>query len=217
VTCPRCGRWAAPPSAINPVGPAHATAVCPHCGGERPFVYLPLFVLTGANGTGKSTLCPPLRRLLPECVVFEADAVPLTWSLAEWSERKAEYRTACLSVALEIAQSGRPVVLVGTVTPAELETNELRPYFRDVHYFALICDEALIEQRLRARPGSHTTLARNLDEYINTQLWVNREYQDEASGTPPMTLVAASTATPNQLAEQTASWVRALLASVAAN
>ena len=174
-------------------------------------MYLPLFVLTGANGTGKSTLCPPLRRLLPECVVFEADAVPLTWSLAEWSERKAEYRTACLSVALEISQSGRPVVLVGTVTPAELETNELRPYFRDVHYLALICDAAVIEQRLRARPGSHTPLALDLEEYIDTQLWVDRLYRDESTGDPPITLLDTTSASPDSLAFEIAAWIRQAL------
>ena len=91
---------------------------------------------------------------------------------------------------------------------SELEPNQLRPYFQDVHYLALTCDDAVIEQRLRARPGSHTTLARDLEEYIDTQLWVNRAYHTEANGDPPITLLDASTSPPDALAQKIAAWVR---------
>jgi hypothetical protein len=94
--CGRCGRWIGPPTAVEPAGAGTAAAVCARCGHREFFVYLPLFVVTGANGVGKSTVCRPLRRRLPEYVVFEADAVPLPWALDEWAAHKAEYRATCL-------------------------------------------------------------------------------------------------------------------------
>jgi dephospho-CoA kinase len=36
---------------------------------------LPLFVVTGASGTGKSTVTGPLRRQLPDCEIFDTDAL----------------------------------------------------------------------------------------------------------------------------------------------
>ena len=34
---------------------------------------LPLFLVTGASGTGKTTVVPYLQRLLPMCDVFNMD------------------------------------------------------------------------------------------------------------------------------------------------
>ena len=79
--CSRCGEWIGRPAAVVPADGSSAEAVCPHCEYREPFAYLPLFVVTGANGTGKSAVCRPLRRRLPELAVFEADAVPLPWTL----------------------------------------------------------------------------------------------------------------------------------------
>ena len=175
--------------------------------------FVPLFVVTGANGTGKSTVCPLLRRRLADCIVFEADVIPLPWTLEEWSERKATYRTACLSVALEIAQNRRPVVLVGTTVPEEVETNPLRPYFHEIHYLALVCDEEIIERRLRARPGSHTPLAADFETYLSTQLWLDRAYRERETGGAPVALVDVSALTPESVAERVAAWVRDRLPS----
>ena len=48
---------------------------CPRCGDEQQVPDLPLFVVTGASGTGKSTVTGPLRRQLPDCEVFDTDAL----------------------------------------------------------------------------------------------------------------------------------------------
>ena len=48
---------------------------CPRCGIPQPVPDLPLFVVTGASGTGKTTITGPLRRALPGCDVFDADII----------------------------------------------------------------------------------------------------------------------------------------------
>lgn len=40
---------------------------CARCGAEERVPALPLFVVTGASGAGKTTVTGPLRRLLPDC------------------------------------------------------------------------------------------------------------------------------------------------------
>ena len=50
--CPRCGERHDVPE----VDPAESVVVCGACGHRDPFRRLPLFVLTGASGTGKSTV-----------------------------------------------------------------------------------------------------------------------------------------------------------------
>src|SRR5215472_888556 len=53
----------------------HSGAVlhCPGCGTREPVPDFPLFVVTGASGTGKTTITGPLRRALPRCDVFDTD------------------------------------------------------------------------------------------------------------------------------------------------
>ena len=51
--CPKCGEFRED-KIIEPDG---SFAICPNCNHHHPFVMKPLFVLTGASGTGKTTVC----------------------------------------------------------------------------------------------------------------------------------------------------------------
>lgn len=49
---------------------------------------LPLFVITGASGTGKTTVSSHVRKLLPEFDVFDMDIINnVDWQIAKenWS------------------------------------------------------------------------------------------------------------------------------------
>src|SRR5438445_3247217 len=67
--CPNCGAYSVEKS-IDPTGPF---AVCPYCHYAHPFLQQPLFIITGASGTGKTTVCFALVSILTECVVMECD------------------------------------------------------------------------------------------------------------------------------------------------
>ena len=68
VFCMTCG-----PDTVLERDPLTPVLNCPRCADSVPVPALPLFVVTGASGAGKTTVTEPLRRLLPDCEVFEAD------------------------------------------------------------------------------------------------------------------------------------------------
>ncbi len=63
--CPRCGEYAVEKS----IDPSGSYAICPFCRYAHPFLQQALFIITGASGSGKTTVCLKLVSLLKECVV----------------------------------------------------------------------------------------------------------------------------------------------------
>ena len=98
-----------------------APLVCQACGHEQEFVRQPLYCLAGPSGTGKSTVGHALLpRLADRFVVLEQDVLWVP-ELRDPTEHHRAFRTTWLRLAATIGQSGRPVLLCGTVVPPELE------------------------------------------------------------------------------------------------
>ena len=159
-----------------------------------PTKKLPLFIVTGASGIGKSTLCERLFHNESDYVVLEGDIL--------WDDRfntpetnyKA-YRQLWLRLCAAISQAGKPVVLCGCVTPEQFEYLPERDFFTTIHYIAIVADQAILEQRMRV--GRQVT-----DEgWIASSIHFNQWIKDHAhTTTPPMTLLEA---TDGRLDEQT--------------
>jgi predicted ABC-type ATPase len=202
--CPQCGESCVEKE-IDPAGPF---AICPFCHYAHPFLQQPLFVVTGASGAGKSTACLRLIPMLQEYVVMEADILWGVFAPAEGNDFSI-YRNLWLRVAKNIGQAGRPVVLCGTALPEQLETCPERRYFSTISYLALVCDEALLQERLKQRPawrGSGT------DEVVGQMVRFNRWLKVHAATTnPPMTLLESSHQGIQETVEEIARWVRVCL------
>ncbi|MEV0458292.1 hypothetical protein [Catellatospora methionotrophica] len=93
-----CQRWE---PAVT-LDPSADVAVCARCGWTEPARREPLYVVTGASGSGKSAILAPLAATLAECVVFDVDWLidPMT---SGGSVAWAAFRDAWLSVAHGIA------------------------------------------------------------------------------------------------------------------
>lgn len=103
----------------------------------------PLFVITGASGTGKTTVSSHVRKLLPEFDVFDMDIIDnVDWQIAKenWSR-----------VAYSISLSGRGTILCGTMVPENIASSKYIDQFDQVHYVNLHCDDHVREARLQAR------------------------------------------------------------------
>lgn len=200
--CAGCGEWTDTPVIRDD------TLVCAACGHSEPFRRLPLVAVTGPSGTGKSTIARLLPALLRDAaVVLEQD---LLWvdALRDPTDDYALFRQTWLRLAATIHQSGRPVVLCGTVVPPQFEKCPERVLFSDTHYLALVCDDEVLRTRLRARPTWREWDEPRIAEMIDFNHWTRA---NAARTQPPMTLLDTTTRTVADTAAEVATWIRARL------
>lgn len=205
--CARCGAYHAD-KIIDPDGPY---AVCPACGRRQPFRQLPLLIVGGASGTGKSAVCQELLGRVEEAVLLEGD---ILWR-PEFASPEDGYRgffETWLRVAKNIAQSGRPVVLfnAGMGVPDNVERCVERCYFSRVHYLALVCDDGALVERLCSRPAWRKS---GDPTWIAEQVRFNRWYLDHATDEPPITLVDTTDLSTQAAAARVAAWIRGIAGS----
>jgi hypothetical protein len=199
--CPNCGELRAD-KIIIPEGPY---AVCPNCDYQHKFLRLPLFVITGASGVGKSITCLALAAKTKDFVVMESD---ILWR-DEFNQPATDYRNyreMWLRVCKNISQAGKPVILCGAGVPEQFEQCVERRYFSAIHYLALVCTDEALESRLRSRPAWRGS---SEDEYIRTHVAFNRWLKENARSTqPPMSLLDTSELAVDESVERVEKWVR---------
>jgi hypothetical protein len=206
--CWSCGSYRAD-KLIDPGGTA---AICPDCGFAHPFRPLPLLLVGGASGSGKSALSQRLLGAREDVVLLDADII---WQPA-FDTPEDGYRgffSTWLRLCLSIGQSARPVVLFGAgfAVPANIEPLAERRYFSAVRYLALTCDDAVIEARLRARPAWRES---DGGGFIEGQLAFNRWLREPPADVAPLLARIDTGAT--SLAETSAAvsrWIDGALAA----
>ena len=199
--CPNCGELRAD-KIILPDGPY---AVCPHCEHQHKFLRLPLFVITGASGGGKSSTCLALAAKTKDFVVMDSD---ILWR-SEFDQPATDYRNyreMWLRVCKNISQAGKPVVLCGASLPEQFEQCIERRYFSVIHYLALVCSDEALESRLRSRPAWRNS---SDEEYIKTHVAFNCWLKENASSTqPPISLLDTSKITVDESVKLVEEWLR---------
>ncbi|RNL83940.1 AAA family ATPase [Halostreptopolyspora alba] len=180
--CGGCGALAETPLVDSPP----PVLACQECGHRQPFRRLPLWCVTGPSGTGKSTVARVLvERLRERFVVLEQDVLWLP-GLRDPAGNHRAFRSAWLRVAAMIQQSGRPVVLCGTVVPPELEPLDERVLFSDIRYLALVCEPETLAGRLRGRPAWRQWSRERIDETLEFNAWL---CDSAAELSPPVELL----------------------------
>lgn len=198
MVCNGCRAWVKPL-----VDRAAETVRCAECGHEERFRCRPLFIVTGTSGAGKTAVIPELRRLLPECDVFETDVL---WdSGGDWSMVKCNW----LRIAYSIAQSGRHTILCGTMQPTELEQCDHYPFFRRIHWLALHCDDEARASRLRERRGTLACSEEFIEEHHRFARWLLENAQTAFD--PPLTVLDTTRAPVAETAARIHDWVQAAL------
>jgi AAA domain len=199
--CTACGL-----SHVEPEFDGSGHLVCGSCGDRRAFRRLPLLLVGGPAGAGKSTVGAALVGELGEAVVIEAD---LLWrrEFDTPEDGYREYSRLWLRLAAHISQSGKPVALFGAgfAVPHGVEPLPERRLFSAVHYLGLVCDDRVLVSRLRARPSWRNTTDELIHEHVKFNHWL-REYA--ATTEPPVTLIDTTSAAVPVTAALVASWVR---------
>jgi hypothetical protein len=201
--CPKCGVF----REDKIIDAGGSFAICPDCKHPHPFVMKPLFVLTGASGTGKSTLGLSLLQ--------EADIVALETDIF-WRNEFATpdndyyaFRNLCLRVAKNIQQNGRPVLLCGSATPGQFEKCVQSRYFSGIHYLALTCDKAELVKRLQARLAWRDS---GKPDFIEAMLAYNQWFKDNKHHPDyDLALLNTSNLTLNESIEPVRIWYKSRL------
>jgi len=147
-TCFQCGEYCAD----KKVDIENKTALCPLCGYKNRFLSMPLFIVGGASGTGKSTILKELTGNMDNVILLETDII---WQ-EEFNKPENNYRKffeTWLRIAKNISQSGRPVVLFGAGfgVPENIESCTERRYFSGINYLNIYCSDDDLEKRLIKR------------------------------------------------------------------
>lgn len=202
--CPHCGELREKPQVEG------AVLVCAGCGHREPFRRLPLFALTGPSGAGKSTVgALALRRVGEQVVVLDQD---LLWvdGLRDPTGEFAAFRRTWLRMAAAIHQSGRSVLLCGTVVPVQFEDQPERALFTNVHYLALVAEPERLRARLRARPTWREWDEPRIAEMLEFNDWVRTIARLTR---PPMELIDTSDRGLDEVTRQVTDWIAARLGS----
>jgi hypothetical protein len=188
--------------------PEDGFALCPNCGRRDDAALLrPIFIVTGASASDKTTIFGPLARLLAgRCIVFAADWLldasgVLSGGATVTEIPLAGFDQAWLAVGHGVAQSGLPTVFLGTVTPDRVESNVGRKWIGAVHSLVLDCPDEVRQERIEARPERRL---RDTREQIRFGRSLRETIPDR---------VDTSRCSPEQAARAVADWVERLLAT----
>jgi hypothetical protein len=215
---PDCGAYSPEKSVIpddRDLGGIAAFAICPQCNHRFRFLRMPLFLVSGASGTGKTTVSEMLQARLPECVVLDCD---ILWR-EEFDTPDDGYRqfySTWMRLAKNIQQAGRPVVLCTPTLPVHFEGQTQRRYFAYLYFLALVCkDEGALRERLEKRPDWRY-IGVSRDSFIKRTLAFNSWLMENATKTQPsIRLVDTSSASKDEVVCRVYEWVTILLGSSA--
>jgi broad-specificity NMP kinase len=148
--CPECGTTREDMDVQRDV----PVVVCPDCDRERSFVLSPLCIVTGAAGTGKTTVRRRLAGAI-DAMLLEDDSI--AHESCEF-DTESGFNEYVLRLCRDVAQSRVPPVLftTGLGVPENVEGLVNRRYFAETHYLALVCETETQANRLRARGSPWT-------------------------------------------------------------
>ena len=175
--CPNCGNY-------DYDKPGEESAVtCPKCSHPWDFKKLPLFIVTGASGAGKSTTLQALQQMTDELVCLESDifynAMP-----HETPEDYMAQTELLMAFSRDIMQCGKPTIWSRAGNIQMLSGAYGTRFFSDIFVLALTVGEQELRRRMAEGRGITDT------GWIQSSLDYDRYFRehDNIEGVPYDTL-----------------------------
>lgn len=161
----------------------------------------PLFIITGASCVGKTALCERLFIKEKDYVVMESD---LLWNdiYNTPEDDYCAYRRLWMRVCSCISQIGKPVVLCGCAVPEQFENHPERDMFSDIYYLAVVCDDKILEGRMRN--GRKVTDENWIKSSLDFNNWLK---QNADAAFPCISLIDNTALSLEQAAEVANRWI----------
>lgn len=194
--CPRCGNYDWDKEvASNQVR-------CPKCGETWQFQSMPLFILTGCSGMGKTTTGIEIMKQQNDFIVLDAD---MFYNIMPHDTQEDYYNQIeqVESLSKNIMQSGKTVLWTMAGNLDKLNGVYNRRFIGNIYCLALVCDE--VELRRRMTEGRRIT-----DEgWIQSSVDYNHYFQTHDSlADMPFEVFDTTGKSVSQVAEYVISWVR---------
>jgi 2-phosphoglycerate kinase len=170
------------------------------------FLQLPLFIVSGASGVGKSTISYNLLGKTKDVVILDSD---ILWR-EEFNKPENNYRNyfeMWLRVSKNISQSGKSVVLFGAGlgVPENIEPCIERRYFSKIFYLGLYCSDDLLEKRLKERPQwRRSNNEKFIEDHKKYNNWL-KEYGNRHE--PEMEIIDTTNKTINETSMEVLNWI----------
>ena len=195
--CPHCDY------ALGPLEPDRGTVVCPDCRKKYKIPWLPLFVITGGGGCGKTSVAEALVGRLDSCLIVEAD---LFRPIRKTSDSKQAFWDYLIFLCLALSRNGRPAVLCGWVNPSQVQSSPRAKFFSAVHSLVLGCEASVQTARLGGRYPKHRKNPPTA-EGIEEALSATRIMKEEAETYPNVTVLDTTTLTLDQTVSASERWI----------
>ncbi len=144
--CPKCGNYD-----LDKTVTAN-TMTCPKCSYTWDYKKLPLFIVTGASGAGKSTTLQALQRMTNELVCLESDifynAMP-----HETPEDYMAQTEVMMAFSRDVMQCGKPAIWSRAGNIQMLSKAYGTRFFSDICVLALTVGEAELRRRMTEGRG----------------------------------------------------------------
>lgn len=125
---------------------------CPKCGHVWSYKRLPLYILTGCSGVGKTTTAKVIMEKCKDMVVLDAD-IFYNIMPSETQEDNYAQIEQLQSLSKNIMQCGKPVLWTMAGNLDKLWNTYNCRFFSDIHCLALVCDEEGLRKRMREGRG----------------------------------------------------------------
>lgn len=126
--------------------------ICPECGSRWNFMKMPLHIITGCSGVGKTTAAQELQKLTTDYVVLDAD---IFYNIMPHESEEDYYNQIeqIFSLSNNISQSGKPVVWTMAGNIDKLLQVYHAQFFSEIRVLALTCREETLRNRMMEGRG----------------------------------------------------------------
>jgi len=161
--CPDCGNYEWDKIVENT-----GKIKCPKCGHQWSFKTMPLFILTGCSGVGKTTTAQELLQRNINFLVLDSDFL-FNLMPHKTEEDYKDQAEQILALSKDLMQGGKPVLWTKAGALEHFENAYNLRFFTRVYFLALVCNSKELEKRMRE--GRHITDYRWINGSIEYNKW----------------------------------------------